>query len=1125
MRTLTLLPCVALLLAAGVAAVQAVPTANPDTGATPANQVLTVTNPGGVLDNDTGTGALSVNGNAPQQSYAFAGFTFDQLSTPNVYTSLAAGTYDGAVVTLLPTSATGAILGFPSSTVGFDSSLSVGRQFAGGAGVRALNLPSGNNGAAQRSGFELSWNNGLILTNDTGNDFVVYESGSNATTPEAFMVQVHDRVNNVWTFWVYQPASAVATTSGSETAFATAFDLGDFGIAANGEVDVIRVVNMTDEDRMLNASGTGQVIPEDAGATSTTLPLPGGLASFGSYGASTFDPDPIYVGILHPLTPGTPAFDVNSALGATVNVNPDGSYTYDPTSVLSLRQLAAGATVMDTFDYTVQDDDGFDTGTVTITVTGVNEAPVGVNDAYAANENTILSVPTATGVLVNDTDVDTGAVLSVSVFDAASVQGAVIAMATDGSFTYDPTGTAVIQALSVGQTLVDTFTYTVADADGGSDIVTVSITVSGRNEAPMAVADSGFATASDTVLNVPAPGVLANDTDPDAGDVLRVEGPGQQLYTFATVTFDQMGTPTILTPLAPGTYDGAVIDAEPADLTNARGGFPDDATNFKGEYSLGRLFESSAGTTVRGVNLPLGDVGTAFRSGVQLAWENGLSLTNLAGNDFVIYETGSENVPEGYMVQVRGTDSGIWSRWVYVSASQVAPYGVAGEFLFATLFNLDDFGISANDRIDAFRIANLIAADRIEDGTSFILPGDNDATSTTLPAPGSLASFPSYGASTFDPDPVYLGVLHQLVQTSPAFDALSAMGATVVVNADGSFSYDPTTSATLAVLANGVTVNDTFDYTVTDGFGGFSTATVTVAVTGVNAPPTATITFPPDGSTFFAPASFTMTADAADVDGTIAQVEFRETISNTSLGTDPTSPYAVDLTSLAAGTYTFVAIATDDDGVTGTSAPVTITVLANPPIGATSAVDASSVIFRQSGLMSQTVTVNNPSPIPIQAVRLTLQGLAPGIVVYNATGTNGLSEPYVQHNFPVPAGGSVTFFIEYYVADRVTIPAPTFLVELMPVDAPVLPVGTVQSILRTPPVVLVDGSLLIDFATVSGRTYFIQYSADMVTWTTVVPSLTGTGSTRQWIDNGPPKTMSHPSTVVGARFYRIIEVP
>ncbi len=1120
MKTLTLLQNVALFLVVGVAAAQAVPTANPDTGNVQADQLLTVNSPG-VLSNDTGTGILTVNGNAPQQSYSFAGFTFDQLSTPNVATLLGASTLEGgAIITGLPTTATAGIVGFPSSTVGFDSSLCLGRQAFAGAGARALNLPAGNDGSAARSGVELSWNNGITLTNLTGSDFVVYESGSTGV-PEAFMVQVHDAVANTWSIWVYHPASASAAVTGG-VLFATPFDLSDFGLAANDRIDRIRIVNMTNEDRMLNASRDGQVIPEDNGATSSFTPLPGTLAEFESYGASTFDPDPLYVGILHPMSPGTPAFDANSALGAAVNVNPDGSYTYDPRNVLSLRQLPAGSTVQDTFGYTVQDDGGFATGTVTITVTGVNNPPVAVADSYQANENSILTMPLATGVLANDTDIDTGASLAVTAFDVTSAQGAVVSVNADGSFTYNPTAAVAVQALAVGQTLVDTFNYTVSDGAGGTDIGTVSITVAGRNDAPTANPDS-YSTTATQVLNITAPGVLLNDTDPDGSDVLSVRAPGQQLYTFATVTFDQAGTPNTLTTLAPGTYDGAVIDAEPNATTTPRGGFPDDPTDFIGAYSFGRLLESSSGSTVSGINLPLGDAGSSFRSGVELTWNNGLNLTNIAGNDFVIYESGSANAPESYMVQVHDTDANTWSRWVYVPASQVAAYGVAGEFLFTTVFELDDFGISANARIDRFRVANLIAADRIENGTRFVIPGDNGATSTTLPDPGPLASYLNYGASSFDPDPVYLGVLHQLVPTQPAYDSVSTLGATVVVNADGSFTYDPTTSATLMALALNATTNDTFKYFVYDGVDGFAQGTVTITVTGVNMPPTVTITFPTNNSTFIAPATFTVTADAADADGTVTQVEFREATLG-SLLTDTTTPYAVDIANLPAGNYTFTAIATDNSGTSTTSAAVNITVLANPPITATSAVDSSSVIFRQSGLMSQTVTVNNPSPIPIQAVRVTVQNLQPGIVVYNATGTNGLSQPYVQQNFPVPAGGSVTFFIEYYVPDRVTIPAPTFLAELAPVDPPVNPVGTVQNILRNPPVVLVDGSVLIDFATLANRTYYIQYSADMVTWTTVVPAVSGTGSTRQWIDNGPPKTESHPSTVV-ARFYRVILVP
>ncbi len=68
--------------------------------------------------------------------------------------------------------------------------------------------------------------------------------------------------------------------------------------------------------------------------------------------------------------------------------------------------------------------------------------------------------------------------------------------------------------------------------------------------------------------------------------------------------------------------------------------------------------------------------------------------------------------------------------------------------------------------------------------------------------------------------------------TVTAFDAVSVLGATVVVNGDGSYTYDPATSATLEGLATGAQASDTFTYTVTDSFGAFATGTVTITVTG-----------------------------------------------------------------------------------------------------------------------------------------------------------------------------------------------------------------------------------------------------------------------------------------------------
>lgn len=52
--------------------------------------------------------------------------------------------------------------------------------------------------------------------------------------------------------------------------------------------------------------------------------------------------------------------------------------------------------------------------------------------------------------------------------------------------------------------------------------------------------------------------------------------------------------------------------------------------------------------------------------------------------------------------------------------------------------------------------------------------------------------------------------------------------------------------------------------------------------------------------------------------------------------------------------------------------------------------------------------------------------------------------------------------------------------------------------------------------------YQLQYSSDLVNWTTVGSKVNGTGVLIQWTDNGPPLTPSKPSASV-RRFYRFIE--
>ena len=183
--------------------------------------------------------------------------------------------------------------------------------------------------------------------------------------------------------------------------------------------------------------------------------------------------------------------DPFSALGATVVVNADGSYRYDPTASLSIQALDAGDAVDDTFAYTIVDSQGAtSTATVTIRVNGRNDAPVAMGDQYETNEDTALTV-TSPGILANDDDVDADHVLgsnvTISTFDFFTALGATVIVTTDGGIQYNPFGVAAIQALNAGETLDDTFRYTITDSFGASSTATVTVTILGLRDEPSAV--------------------------------------------------------------------------------------------------------------------------------------------------------------------------------------------------------------------------------------------------------------------------------------------------------------------------------------------------------------------------------------------------------------------------------------------------------------------------------------------------------------------------------------------------------------------------------------------------------------------------------------------------------------
>ncbi|OMP76348.1 hypothetical protein BW716_25480 [[Flexibacter] sp. ATCC 35208] len=100
---------------------------------------------------------------------------------------------------------------------------------------------------------------------------------------------------------------------------------------------------------------------------------------------------------------------------------------------------------------------------------------------------------------------------------------------------------------------------------------------------------------------------------------------------------------------------------------------------------------------------------------------------------------------------------------------------------------------------------------------------------------------------------------------------------------------------------------------------------------GSNKAPTVSLTAPASGASYTAPASVSITASAADADGSIAKVEFYN--GATLLGTSTASPYSYSWTSVAAGTYSLTAKATDNGGASTTSSAVSITVSGSTSTG------------------------------------------------------------------------------------------------------------------------------------------------------------------------------------------------
>ena len=110
-----------------------------------------------------------------------------------------------------------------------------------------------------------------------------------------------------------------------------------------------------------------------------------------------------------------------------------------------------------------------------------------------------------------------------------------------------------------------------------------------------------------------------------------------------------------------------------------------------------------------------------------------------------------------------------------------------------------------------------------------------------------------------------------------------------------------------------------------------STTSTTVNFTSApNQAPTVTLTTPATNPVnYVAGTALTFAANASDVDGSVAQVEFF--VNNISIGVDNSAPFTAAYTAVLGSGQTVKAVATDNLGLTGTSTIITMNVLANVP--------------------------------------------------------------------------------------------------------------------------------------------------------------------------------------------------
>ena len=201
---------------------------------------------------------------------------------------------------------------------------------------------------------------------------------------------------------------------------------------------------------------------------------------------------------------------------AKLKLDPSGSVSYGATT--GFDSLAEGESTTETFEYTVSDELGAtDQADATVTVFGVNDAPVAVDDVQSILEDHAKTFdPT-----LNDSDVDNGDVLTLVDAELQPGSNGEIEILPNGQILYDTKNN--FDNLAEGSSATESLTYTISDQVGAQSVGNVDVVIMGVNDAPVA-SDDQLMVSEDQIIDDVNVLLLSNDDDVNNNAQLNVSG-------------------------------------------------------------------------------------------------------------------------------------------------------------------------------------------------------------------------------------------------------------------------------------------------------------------------------------------------------------------------------------------------------------------------------------------------------------------------------------------------------------------------------------------------------------------------------------------------------------------------